>query len=71
MATLGAYHTSLFRLACPLCGSKLSAEFDVWKRHAFEGIGNGVCDLEFAFGECCYDGGDCACPTCTHVSVLF
>ena len=27
---------------------------------------NGMCDASLAFAECCFDGGECGCPTCTN-----
>ena len=29
---------------------------------------NGLCNIAFAHPACCFDGGDCGCTTCLHVS---
>ena len=31
-------------------------------------IMNGLCNIAFAHPACCFDGGDCGCTTCLHVS---
>ena len=56
-------------ISCRLCLSRVPNSFNLMKFiMARKELANGVCRLEFDTAECCFDGGDCGCKTCGHVS---
>lgn len=56
----GAYMSQI----CQSCFARVPHDFDKLKLFLYKQLMDGVCDLRLNTAECCFDGGDCGCPTC-------